>query len=162
VLTRQTTEDIMVYGGKNGMADLREVVQHTVRDLMPHLSKFDSIAATGTSGLVVAAPVSVLTGIPLVVVRKKHDQSHSGRILENPAEMGKRVLFLDDFISTGRTRAWVTYNVRLEKGHVVGQYTYYSEGRGELKWLDSAEEQAKLTRDYDGDEIVWDDPEPSW
>ena len=150
----------MVYGGKNGMADLQEVVTNTVRALTPHLNKFDSIAASGTSGLVVGAPVSVLTGIPLVVVRTKNDGSHSGRTLENPGDMGKRVLFLDDFVSMGRTRAWVTHNVRAHKADVVGQFLYYSHDRGELKWFDSAEEQAKLSRDFDGNDLDFEDVYP--
>ena len=143
----------MIYGGKNGMADLSQVVMQTVEALQPYLDKFDSIAASGTSGLVVAAPVSVLTGIPLVIVRRKNDGSHSGRTLENPADMGKRVLFLDDFVSMGRTRAWVTHNVRAHKADVVGQYMYYSSDRGELRWFNTAAEQAKLSRDYDGEPI---------
>lgn len=126
----------MIYGGKRGFSDLNDVVFEAHSKLSAVLDKFDSIAVSGTSGLVVGAPLAVLLNKPLVVVRKDNDGSHNGEsvMVEGNADMGKRVLFLDDFVGTGKTRAWVRHNVRDWSGDLIGEYVYYSSGRGELKW----------------------------
>lgn len=60
----------MIYGGKEGFADLNEVVREGVKDLSPHRFDFDSIAVSGTSGIAVGAPLAVMLDKPLVVIRK--------------------------------------------------------------------------------------------
>jgi orotate phosphoribosyltransferase len=128
----------MIYGGKTGFDDLKDIVFEAHSKLSAVLDKFDSIAVSGTSGLVVGAPVAMLLNKPLVVVRKDNDSSHNDgiQLVEGAHSMGTRVLFLDDFIGTGRTRAWVRLNVMEEGADLVGEYDYYSAGRGDLKWYD--------------------------
>lgn len=124
----------MLYHGSTGLDDLNEHVWSAHTALSTHLDKFDSIAVIGTSGLVVGAPVAVLLNKPLVVIRKKNDGSHSNRLLENDANMGERVLWLDDFVASGKTRRWVRMQVKDWGADLIGQYEYSYTGK--LRWFD--------------------------
>lgn len=93
----------MIYHGENGLADIAQTVKEAVRDISPYKRRFDFIAVTGMSGCLIGAPVAVALGIPLVVVRKKGDTSHSWRPLINGSAAFGKYLFLDDFISVGTT-----------------------------------------------------------
>ncbi len=94
----------MIYGGKDGLADLVDVVRRTANELRPHKKEWDSIVVTGVSGLLVGPAVALRLHKPLVVVRKPGDHSHCTTLIENFQNIGKRYLFLDDFISTGTTK----------------------------------------------------------
>ncbi len=77
--------------------------------------EFDSIAATGLSGIVFAAALSVKIGKPAIYVRKlETPHTHSSRTVEGPDSIYSFVI-VDDFVSTGAT-------VRRIVGAVAGQY----------------------------------------
>jgi len=125
----------MIYGGKTGFDDLNEVVMKAHSKLSTHLDKFDSLAATGVSGITVAAPLAVLLNKPLVVVRKKDDGSHNvNQLVEGHLSMGKRVLFVDDFIAGGDTKARVVKAIHGidKRADLIGQYLYLRDG---LEWF---------------------------
>ncbi len=63
--------------------------------------KFNAIAFSGSSGAALAYPVSALTKIPLIHVRKK-GKTH-GDDIEGGGHEIKRYIILDDFIDTGAT-----------------------------------------------------------
>jgi orotate phosphoribosyltransferase len=65
------------------------------------LLQFDAIAIRGNSGAAVGWPVSYITGIPIVLIRKG-EKTH-GRDMEGPDSRIDRYLILDDFIETGTT-----------------------------------------------------------
>jgi adenine/guanine phosphoribosyltransferase-like PRPP-binding protein len=92
------------YDNHKGLSDLDATVSHTVKALKPHAGEFDSIAVQGTSGLLIGAPVSLAMRKPLVIVREDGEVQcwHSSDV-ENAANAGYRVLFLDDQISSGAT-----------------------------------------------------------
>lgn len=100
-----------------------------------HRSKFDAIVVRGISGLLVGPAVAVRLGVPLVVVRKPGDASHStgdNPPPERPATVhgidrraSLRVLFLDDFISSGATYRAAKEAVERESEYrVVASYSY--------------------------------------
>lgn len=93
----------MIYHGEKGLADIAVTVRDTVKDIGPYKNRFDFIAVTGMSGVLVGSPVAIALNIPLVVVRKKGDNSHSWRPLINGDFAYGKYLFLDDFISIGKT-----------------------------------------------------------
>ena len=90
------------YDNHKGLSDLREIVERTAQDLK--FRQFDSIVATGVSGLVVASPVSLMLGKPLVVVRKDNDRTcwHVSPV-ENAQNAGRSYLFMDDYVGEGKT-----------------------------------------------------------
>lgn len=64
--------------------------------------EFDTIVATGVSGLVVAPILAHALGKDLFVVRKSDDTTnHSGK--PTAGVLGERWVFVDDFISSGAT-----------------------------------------------------------
>lgn len=92
-------------------------------------TKINCIVVCGLSGLTVGAAISYLTGIPLVVVRKKSESCHS----QNKIEFSDRLLklnwiFLDDFVSCGDTLSWVIENVEKTKlpQEFLGLFLYRS------------------------------------
>ena len=85
---------------------LAEIVEKALDALTPHVTEFDSIAVRGVSGVIVGAPVAVLLGMPLLIVRKDDELSHAhdnARRVSNGRLAGRRYLVLDDFTITGAT-----------------------------------------------------------
>lgn len=99
---------------------------------------FDTIVGTGFSGGVVIPALALALGKKFVLIRKEDDDSHhgGGRLL---GDLGQRWIFVDDFISSGRTRTRVINKVAealveqsswdLRAGEtyettLVGQYMY--------------------------------------
>ena len=64
--------------------------------------KFDAIAFRGMSGASMAYPVSFLTGIPLLQIRKMTEKSH-GNNVEGSGDIIRKYIILDDFIFSGET-----------------------------------------------------------
>ena len=109
----------------NSLEDLPLTVRQATEDLRPHRKDFDSVVVTGVSGLVVGAPVALRLRKPLVIIRKKGDDSHSGKH-ENIKHIGKRALFLDDFVSGGHTELRVRDAVAAhgDGARVAAHYLY--------------------------------------
>lgn len=67
----------------------------------------DAIVVTGTSGLLLGPILSYLTGIPIMVVRKEADGSHSSTCVEANFSVGDgkqvNLVVVDDLISSGTT-----------------------------------------------------------
>lgn len=77
---------------------------------------FDTMVGTGFSGGVVIPALAMAMGKSFVLVRKEEDTSHHGpgRLL---GHLGRRWIFVDDFISTGKTRQRVLDKVA-EAAHI--------------------------------------------
>ena len=140
----------MIYHGESGLADIGDTVKQAVMDLGPHKSKFDFICVTGMSGALVGAPVAIRLGIPLVVVRKPGDLSHSSRLMINGGAAHGKYLFLDDFISIGMTfRRIHRFMADLKSAEYAGSYLY--ENRI-LSW-DNDDEAVVCYSDLDDDNL---------
>lgn len=115
--------------------DLGSVIETAKRALAD--VDFDTMVGTGFSGGVVIPALALAMGKKFVLIRKEEDDSHhgGGRLL---GELGDRWIFVDDFISSGRTRTRViekiaealvtkaeSYNERVTTTF-VGQYMYVS------------------------------------
>jgi orotate phosphoribosyltransferase len=70
-----------------------------VSDISP-----DLIGGTELGGVIIATAVSQMTGIPMIVVRKKPKQygAFADEYVEGPFEAGQRVLLLEDVVTSGR------------------------------------------------------------
>lgn len=83
---------------------LKNILNATIRrvtELQAELG-FNAIAFTGMSGAALAWAVSAHTGIPLICVRKRLDNTHYPERVEGEQDV-TTYLILDDFIGTGRT-----------------------------------------------------------
>jgi len=64
----------------------------------------DLIGGTELGGVIIATAVSQMTGIPMIVVRKKPKQygAFADEYVEGPFEGGQRVLLLEDVVTSAR------------------------------------------------------------
>lgn len=116
----------------HALFDLPEVIKDAVKRLAG--VDFDTMVGTGFSGGVVIPALSLAMGKKFVLIRKESDDSHHGRgrLL---GELGERWIFVDDFVSSGKTRQRVIEKVQgaakeaEQPTTMVGQYMYvnYSE-----------------------------------
>ena len=98
----------MIYSSGGTFSDLAEIVRNACEDIRPHRREFDSIVVRGASGIIVGSPLALRLRKPLVVVRKPHEMdvqvSHAHRAVEGDRDLGRRYLWVDDFVSSGATR----------------------------------------------------------
>jgi len=91
----------------------------------PKKSKVHAIACCGLSGLLVAAPVSVELGLPLIVVRKEKETTHSEfkveyGILPTKSNVPVNYVIIDDFIDIGATINRIETEIRYN--HTQGDF----------------------------------------
>lgn len=111
------------YTGKD-TDDIAAITFKAAAELRYDGYRYDSIAVTGISGLIIGAPLSILVGKPLVVIRKGNDKEYAHSVRHPGIEdVGKRYLFVDDFISTGETMRRVE-NALSRVARMVGTYEY--------------------------------------
>jgi len=116
----------MIYHGpgRGGLIGLETTVRRTTKELRPILDQFDSIIVQGLSGVVVGIPVGLRLKKPVVILRKPDENCHSGIGLVNRYKLGRRVLFLDDFISNGDTLRRCKEAVKKERAEIVRTFEY--------------------------------------
>lgn len=104
--------------------DLPEVIKEAKKQLAD--VDFDTMVGTGFSGAVVIPALALAMGKSFVLIRKEADDSHhgQGKLL---GQLGKRWIFVDDFISSGRTRKRVIEKIAEKENAgttMAGQYMY--------------------------------------
>lgn len=119
----------------DALFDLADVIEKAKKDLAE--VDFDTMVGTGFSGSIVIPSLALVMGKKFVLIRKETDDSHHGRgrLL---GDLGKRWIFVDDFILSGKTRERVIKKVaealddapESQDCTMVGQYMYMSESRG--------------------------------
>lgn len=138
-----------------------EVFLDQARKEFEHADDFDTIIGTGMSGCLVVPRLAADLGLHWAVVRKPDVKSHSSKAVEG--RVGKRWVFVDDFVSSGatyqRVRETVAKHQFIAKGHsfrdgytalgtmttLVGCYEYQHGGRfthwgsGGYEYLDLSE-----------------------
>jgi adenine/guanine phosphoribosyltransferase-like PRPP-binding protein len=97
--TRLTADALRLTGGyMNSVYAYDEVLERAKALRAP---KFDTFVGTGLSGAVIVPRLAEDLGLNWLVVRKDNDGSHSDLPVEGT--LGRRWLFVDDFVSTGAT-----------------------------------------------------------
>jgi orotate phosphoribosyltransferase len=106
---------------------LPQVLERAGRELKD--VDFDTLVGTGFSGSIVIPALALRMGKKFALVRKETDDSHHGKGLL-VGEIGDQWIFMDDFVSSGRTRLRVIKKVEEflalaeEEAVLVGQYMY--------------------------------------
>lgn len=96
--------------------------------LVPKDLKFDTLVGSGLSGTIAVTELARRLDKHYLVVRKENDGTHSAHPVEG--KLGKRWLFVDDTVSSGRTfcRVWnVIDKLRYSRGfstEYVGRVLY--------------------------------------
>jgi adenine phosphoribosyltransferase len=115
-------------------------------------SKIDLVLGIEAMGLPLTAPLSMATGLPLIIARKRSyglegeveiDQStgySKGAMYLNDLKKGERIVILDDVLSTGGTLKAVIEGVRRAGAQVAEIVTVVEKGGG----------MKRLQEDYPG------------
>jgi orotate phosphoribosyltransferase len=96
----------------------------------------DLIGGTELGGVIIATAVSQMSGIPMIVVRKKPKQygAFADEYVEGPFEAGQRVLLLEDVVTSGREV--LAARARLEELNLkVNVYAIVSRGLAPISSL---------------------------
>lgn len=116
---------LKTYYMDDAVFDLNKVIE-TAKERLADVD-FDTLVGTGFSGGIVIPALALAMGKKFVLIRKETDDSHHGRgrLL---GELGNKWIFVDDFVSSGRTRQRVIDKVKeVDSGtEYVGQYMYVS------------------------------------
>jgi hypothetical protein len=112
------------HDGKPVVEPLADRIKNAIAALEPLADRFDSIACTGVSGLVVAPAVSVALKKGLIIVRKGLEHTHSSCSVEGILDC--RYIIIDDFTSTGTTVETIIDNIHRvsPESECVGKYFY--------------------------------------
>jgi adenine phosphoribosyltransferase len=132
-------------------------------------SKVDLLLGIEAMGLPLTAPLSMATGIPLVIARKRAyglqgeieiDQStgySKGEMYLNNIQEGERIAILDDVLSTGGTLEAVIEGVRRANAEVTNVVAVVEKGDGlvrlQAKYPD-IKIQSLVRLKMDGDQVV--------
>jgi adenine/guanine phosphoribosyltransferase-like PRPP-binding protein len=82
----------------------KQIVDTACDLIKQHANDAEYIVMTGLSGMLVGAPVAMILGKQMVVVRKTRDSKHSATTVENiPTSGTMKYVILDDFICSGKT-----------------------------------------------------------
>jgi adenine/guanine phosphoribosyltransferase-like PRPP-binding protein len=103
--------------------------------------KWDAIVCMGNSGTLFAGGLSVRLGLPIILVRKPQENTHSTYLVEGLFS-GKQLLFIDDFISSGKTLMTASNMIKDKFGKkckITHAYFYRSDSlyqvrNGKLQW----------------------------
>ena len=132
-------------------------------------SGVDILLGIEAMGLPLTAPLSMATGIPLVIARKRSygledeveiDQStgySKGAMYLNDLKQGERVAILDDVLSTGGTLEAVIEGVRRAGAEVVEIIAVVEKGGGLSRLQDLYPDlriQSLVRLEMDGDKVV--------
>jgi hypothetical protein len=118
---------------------LRGIIEDAQADLAG--VDFDTLVGTGFSGGVVIPALALAMGKNFLLIRKENDDSHHGPGL-SIGNLGARWIFVDDFVSLGRTKERVFKKVvsgahwRDHDTEYVGDYLYANAKR----WVPFAEQ----------------------
>jgi orotate phosphoribosyltransferase len=111
----------------HALFNLSDVIEAAEKDLAD--IDFDTLVGTGFSGGIVIPALALTLGKDFALIRKETDDSHHGKG-RMVGQLGTRWIFVDDFISSGRTRTRVIDKVAdavVGTGQpttMVGQYMY--------------------------------------
>lgn len=79
--------------------ELLAAVTHHLAELVP--SGTELLAGLELGGVPIATALSLDTGIPVVFVRKRAKEYGTARLAEGPSISGKRLLVIEDVVTTG-------------------------------------------------------------
>jgi len=150
----------MIYNGHEDLLDdIPYTLRYTTAALRPHKTRFDFLAVTGMSGVVIGSPLAVRLEKPLVIIRKEGDSSHSYGDLIGAAACKGRYVFVDDFIASGGTYRRVRERLASPEldTRYVGAYLYSDKL---LSWDGDGKIKYRPRRKTDQVDVTYDDAEP--
>lgn len=75
--------------------------------------QFDALAFTGMSGALIAPLVAMRMDKPLIMVRKRGEQSHAGSMYVEGDYNARRYIIIDDLVASGDTARRIVHEISL-------------------------------------------------
>lgn len=95
---------------------LYKLVIDSMAEMMKKAPAMDAYCSVPVSGLIIAAPLALASGKPLLYTKER--KQGEGRVLEGEVRPGWRVMVVDDLVTTGRTVLAAAKAVEQEGGEV--------------------------------------------
>lgn len=105
----------------------KSAISKLVKTIKDSKIKFDAVAFTGMSGAMIAPVVADKLKKDLVLVRKNNDNCHSNLRVEMSDKKSKKVVFVDDCISSGDTVNRVIQELKSYNIECDGVFLYSEE-----------------------------------
>ncbi|MBU9712453.1 orotate phosphoribosyltransferase [Evansella tamaricis] len=96
------------------------IIDHFVELIQTEYTEVEVIAGTATAGIPHAAWIADRLGLPMIYVRSKAKGHGKGNMIEGYLEEGKKVLVIEDLISTGGSSIQAAKAVKEAGGSVSG------------------------------------------
>lgn len=93
-----------------------------------HYGEAEVIAGTATAGIAHAAWVADLLGLPMIYVRDKAKGHGKQNVIEGVVPVGKKVVVIEDLISTGGSALKAALAINESGGHVLGVAAIFTYG----------------------------------
>ena len=91
---------------------LKIIVEKSARLLEERGVDFDTIAVQGVSGLLVGAPLAMVLGKDLLIIRKPGDKTRLHHLIPAGIGSNQKILLLDDCVQTGATLSNMLSNIK--------------------------------------------------
>jgi adenine/guanine phosphoribosyltransferase-like PRPP-binding protein len=115
---------------------VRNIVKTVLR--LHKEKRINAIAFTGTSGAAVAYPVSYVTGIPLLCIRKSKVDNHYRKKLEGYTKP-RNYIIIDDFVATGKTIKTMVKTIKdYSPNSKLSAVILYTDRRENTEFLENA------------------------
>jgi len=111
----------------------REQILNGFTDCAKAYPAFDALAGTATAGIPWASWLAQQMQLPLFYVRGKAKEHGKQKTVEGGAPTGKRVLLIEDLITTGSSSLTAAKNLAESGAEVVGILAIFSYGFSEAK-----------------------------
>lgn len=108
--------------------EIRNEVKEALVDLSSAFDSFDYVAGVATAGIAHGALLADALGKPFVYVRSKAKGHGRQNLIEGQLEKNKKVLVVEDLISTGGSSLLAVDAIRANSNEVVGVIAIFSYG----------------------------------
>jgi orotate phosphoribosyltransferase len=81
--------------------ELLNAISDKMLDIMPSFSNYDYLGALEMGGIPLATLLSVKSGKPILFIRKRAKEYGTKRFAEGPDYKGKRILLIEDVVTSG-------------------------------------------------------------
>lgn len=109
--------------------DVREVVEEGLKEtVMKYYPDVEILEGTSTAGIAHAAIVATKMNLPMGYVRSGHKDHGRGNQIEGISPKGKKVVVIEDLISTGGSSLEVVDILREEGAEVLGIVSIFTYG----------------------------------
>lgn len=109
--------------------EIRKLIKETfVKTILEKYGKPDVIAGVATGAIAIGMLVAEEMGLPFIYVRPKPKEHGLGNMIEGEVPVGKKVVVVEDLISTGKSSLSAVKALRNAEIDVVGMVAIFTYG----------------------------------